>query len=218
MELEKDTLNALISYLQKHGYPPESFAVEFPIGKTGKYRADLAILDPDSKEPIALFEVKQQKTPATEAMGRRQLQLYVSALEVKSIPTYLVFVKEGIPPFEIVRISIPEDESTKSQDETATAQIPTFEILTKSGHNLVLQAKKKEHKKRVEQFTAVCLILAALILGLLIADMIGPLSISAIHLTLVVILVGLVLVPYASKIKFAGVEFERRKEEERSKK
>lgn len=76
----------------------------------------------------------------------------------------------------------------------------------------------KQHKKQFEQFKAVCLILAALILGLLIADLSGLISISAIHLALLITIIGLALAPYASKIKFAGVEFERHKEKQRRKK
>ena len=214
MELERDTLDALLSYLQEHGYPLESLAVEFPVGKDNRYRADLAVLDPDSKEPIALFEVKQQWNAATEAMGRRQLKSFVSALETKSIPTYLVFGKQGAPPFEIVRVSFQDEETAEARPPS---EIPNFDVLSKSGHNLVLQAKKREHKKRVDAFTAVCLTLAAIVVVLLIADLTHRLSISPVDLTLTVIVIGLVLVPYASKIKFAGVEFERRKEGGRTK-
>jgi hypothetical protein len=217
MELEKDTLNALISYLKEHGYPPESFAIEFPIGRKGRYRVDLAILDPDTQEPIALFEVKQQRTTSTEDMGRRQLKSYLSALEVKSIPTYLVFLRVGTPPFEIIRVYITEDEITKSQEETKSAEIPTYETLTKSERNLSALVKKKAHKRQVDQFTAVSLILAAFVIGLLISDLTGKLTISATELTLLVIFIGLVLVPWASKIRFAGIEFERLRKKEDSK-
>lgn len=217
MELEKDILTALLSYLQEHGYPPEVFAIEFPIGKKGKYRADLAILNLDSKEPIALFEIKQQRTSETEALGRRQLQSFLSTLEVKTIPIYLVFGKQGTPPFEIIRVS-PEDQKTKSQVETAPVEIPGFEILTYNERNQAFHVKKNTRKKQVDRFFTVSMILASFVLALLIADLSGRLSISAIQVILMFLFIGLVLIPWASRIKFAGIEFERLKKEERPKK
>ncbi|AHB13466.1 hypothetical protein [Dehalococcoides mccartyi] len=217
MELEKDTLNALITYLQAHGYPPEAFAIEFPIGKHRKYRADLAIIDPESREPIILFEIKQQRTPEIENMGRLQLKRYVTELEFKDIPLYLVFARTGTPPFEIVRVPASEEKETIGQKDIEGASVPPFDILSNSKRNIIFKIKKNAQKKQVDQFTATSLILAALVLGLLIADLTDRLSISAIHITLLVILVGLVLIPFASKIKFAGIEFERLKKEEKSK-
>lgn len=216
MELEKDLLNALVSYLQKRGYPIESFAIEFPVDKKGRRRVDLAILNPDTQQPIALFELKQRRTPSTETTGRRQLETYLSALEVKSIPTYLVFSRIGTPPFEIVQVSIPEEEITEAQEEAKFAEIPSYEVLVSSERNVSLPLKKKAYKRQVDGFTAVSLILAAFVFGLLIAVLRRQLSISAIELTLLVIFVGLVLLPWASRIKFAGIEFERMKKRERS--
>lgn len=210
MELEKQTLAALIRHLQEHGYPPDSFAVEFPIGK---YCADLAVIDPDAEEPIALFEIKQDRSPAIEEMGRRQLERFVSVLDAKSIPMYLVFGREGSPPFEIDRFSPAETIAVESKVQPTREKILDFEILRRSGYNLVVKAKKDVRNRQVDRFMAVCLILGAFVLALFFADISGRISISATRLTLLVIFVGLVLTPYASKIKFALLEFERLRKE-----
>ena len=216
MELEKDLLNALISYLRERGYPTESFAIEFPVDKKGRRRVDLAVLNPDTQQPIALFELKERRTPSAETTGRRQLEIYLSALEVKSIPTYLVFSRIGTPPFEIVQVSIPEEKITEAKEEVKFAGIPSYEILVNSERNASLPLKKNAYKRQVDGFTAVSLILASFVFGLLVAVLRRQLSISATELTLLVIFVGLVLLPWASRIKFAGIEFERMKKRERS--
>lgn len=216
MELEKDTLNALIAYLESHGYPPDSFAIEYSLGKTNRYRVDLAILDLELKQPIALFEIKGHRSDENEARGRQQLQTYISTLEVKNIPTYLVFLKEGTPPFEIVRVSTDQDHDIKLEREGLTNELLNFNILEKSGLNQTIEVKKKEQKKQVDSFNAISLILAAFVLALLIADLTGAVIITATRLILLAIIIGLILIPWASKIKFAGIEFERLIKEKRA--
>jgi len=209
MDLERDALNALISYLRGCGYPPESFAVEFPVDEKGRHRADLAIVSPDTHEPVALFELKHQRTALTEAAGRRQLRSLLSALEVRTIPAYLVFLREGTPPFEIVPVSMPEDEIGQLREQTVIAGVPPYDVLTSSERNVSLRVKKNAQKKQVDRFLAVSMLLAAFVLGLLIASLRRQIFFSATELILLVIFVGLVLAPWASKIKFAGLEFER---------
>lgn len=42
MELEKDVMKRFIEYLKEHGYPENSLATEYRIGK--KHRVDLVVL------------------------------------------------------------------------------------------------------------------------------------------------------------------------------
>jgi len=53
---EKDLLFSLIKYLTSHGYPEEALALEWKVGQ--KYRVDLAVIEPVTNKPIALFELK----------------------------------------------------------------------------------------------------------------------------------------------------------------
>ena len=73
MELEKDTLRALIAYLTAHGYPPESLAIEYPIGK---YRVDLAVIDLDLNE--------LEEGPILP--GSYKLEIYITESELFSLP------------------------------------------------------------------------------------------------------------------------------------
>jgi len=213
MELEKDVFNALINYLEEHGYPPESLAVEYPVGK---YRVDLAVIDPDSKEPIALFEIKQERTPANMKLGRGQLKSFLSSLEVKSIPTYLVFAKVGTPPFEIERILIEEIETTKEK-VISTEKVMDFRILQKSARNNLVAETKQKRKKTIDILTGLCLTIASILLVILLLDAFGIIFISPIHLIIGGAIIALVLIPFANKVKILGIEFERLKKEEQSK-
>lgn len=205
MELEKDTLRALIVYLTAHGYPPESLAIEYPIGK---YRVDLAVIDLDSKEPIALFEIKQERAPFTEKYGRKQLESFLKFLGTKSIPTYLVFVKDGTPPFEIERVAIEEKY-------VPSGKVLDFNILQSSSRSTLLAEIKQKRKKTVDALTAICWLMAAVLIVLLGLDAIGMLTISPVHLTIGGVIIALLLIPFASRLKIMGFEFERRSKDKR---
>lgn len=206
MEREQNTLNALIDYLKAHGYPPSSIAVEYPIGK---YRADLAVVDPDSREPIALFELKRQRTPTSEKFGRMQLASFLSALRGRTIPTYLVFGMEGDPPFEIEHITFEKEEAPSPEPEPKGVNIIDFAVLRESGSISALADKKREQKHLFDLFQVVCWLLAASVFVLVGLDFADKISITSVRLTMIGIGVALVLVPFASKLRILGIEFER---------
>ncbi len=206
MLLEKDTCKALVKYLIKHGYPPESLAIEYPIGK---YRVDLAVLDIDSKEPIALFEIKQERTSSTERFGRRQLQSFLSYLGTKSIPTYLVFAQEGTPPFEIERVLVKESQMQKDEEVIPPKEVFDFDILQKIFPNAVLAETKQKRKQSIEVLTAICLLISGILIVLLWLDAIAVLFITPIHLAIGGVIIALILIPFASRVKIWGFEFDR---------
>ena len=67
MEREESTLHRLIDYLLAHGYPEESLAIEFPIGR--RFRADIAVVDPRTRLPVAIFELKRYPMNAVDLLG-----------------------------------------------------------------------------------------------------------------------------------------------------
>lgn len=101
MELRKNTLAALVNYLIEYGYPEKSLAVQWPVGKS---KVDLAVIDLYTEEPIALFQVTGKKSVDNENMGKAQLKKYLYTLRKLNIPTYLVYSREGDPPFEVEKI------------------------------------------------------------------------------------------------------------------
>jgi hypothetical protein len=98
MELERDTLDNLISYLMKHGYPEDSFAVEYNMNN---YRADLAIIDKKMNTPLMIFEIKSKKSDQLREMGKKQLERIVG--KFPTVPMYLVYPRNAEPYFEIER-------------------------------------------------------------------------------------------------------------------
>ena len=210
-KLEPNTLKSLIMYLMEHGYPESSLSIEYPIGK---YRVDLAIVDPDIKEPVAIFEVKSRRTQQSEKYGKTQIKSYLKALKKTSVPAYLVFGSDGTPPIEIQRISF-EDEVVQNIDRKFSAEsIPDFTTLIKSKRNVKIAETTNERKEIIDLFFIVCWICGTVIAILLLSKV----QLSGSDLILLGGVIGLILLPFASKFKFLGLEFERLAKEDKSNK
>ena len=206
MELEQDTLNALVTYLIQHGYPENSMAFEWPIGR---YRVDLAIIDPDTGDPIALFEVKSQITHQSEKMGIKQLSSFWTSLNRPNIPTYLVFRSNRNPPFEIKRIDLNSYNSEEGSNYSPESILP-FTTLIGSRRNIAIEEKVEERKKILDWFWIICWIYSIGAIYLFYKDYFEAVSLSNSQITLIGVISVLTLLPFASRLKILGVEYERR--------
>jgi hypothetical protein len=206
MELEKDTLRRLIDYLKSHNYPENSFAIEY---KIGNFRVDLAIVDPETKIPILLFEIKAQKNNTQVKFGRNQLLKYLTDIGDYSIPTYLVFPKPHTPFFEIKRLHFNrQNEQTEVEivrDETEF----DFKMQKRARISERVEKNQTQTKNTIDNFKWFCWSLAFIIMALGILKKCNVLEIDATDLALGGALFGLIILPFASKLKFLGMEFER---------
>lgn len=203
MEKRGGTLRALIDYLMSHGYPPESLAIEYP---SGCRRADLAVVDPETSELVAVFELKRERNPQSEKFGRQQLRSYLREVGNPAVPTYLVFDKVGSPPFEIVRIRLGSEEEAVPPAAVAP---PDFGVLQHSRRSSVVAEKKREKRRALDAFLITCWICALACLVVLVFDVSTSFEMSEKQLVLFGSVVALILIPFARKLKILGVEFER---------
>lgn len=215
MEREKGLLVSLIEYLTAHGYPEETLVFDWKVDAT--HKVDLAVIEPTSNKPIALFELKRQNNPQTLNMAIRQLQAYAKALGDDQIPTYIVFPAEGTPPFEIffLRRSISED------NHELTAQIeriPDYSVMKSSKIRKEILEAEKKRKSTLDWFQVICFLLSIALVVLLVLEFLGKVKLTPERLVLIGAIIGLIVVPVASKLKILGVEFERYKKEDRPKK
>ncbi len=213
MEREKDLLLLLINFLLAHGYPKDSLAMEWPIGK--KYRVDLAVIDPDTNKAIALFELKRRKNDESQKMALRQLETYSKALGDEQVPTYMVFGKEGDPPFEIYHLQ--KESFEESEDQTIKIEkVPDFSLFKSSKINQSIHQTTTKRETTLNTFNIVCWLLALLVLILLLLDFLDILCIDPERLALIGAIIALIIIPFTSKLKILGVEFERLTEKKKS--
>lgn len=207
MERNINTFSSLIDFLISHGYPKESLMIEWPIDE--RYRADLAVVDPQTNKPVALFELKRKKTDASFNLAIRQLESYSNALGKEKVPLYVVFEKTGIPPFEIYYFQKDENKS----DIIKISKVPDFLVIKNTIRSKMLAKKEAEQKSTLNYFQIICWIVAFLLFILLILDFKGIILINAERLALIGAIIGLIIIPFARRLKILGLEFERLKKE-----
>jgi len=213
MERDEDLLISLINFLLAHGYPKDSLAMEWPIG--GKYRVDLAVIDPDTNKAVALFELKRKETEESLSMAYKQLLSYSKALGVETVPLYAVFGKKGDPPFNIYYL---QKEKTKERDlqPYQVKKVPDFSIFKSSKVRQAISQTAAKRATVFNWFQFVCWIMALIVAVLLALNFLKKLEISPEQLTLICVIVALIITPFASELKILGIEFKRLTERKNS--
>ncbi|MEI6610312.1 MAG: hypothetical protein WCO53_11295 [Deltaproteobacteria bacterium] len=214
MELERDTSKSLINYLLEHGYPQNSIAVEYQIGES--YRVDIAVIDPTTNVPIQLFEIKSRKNYDNIEFGKEQLKKFLSQLKNKYIPIYLVFPKSAEPFFEVERVDVTTQDKTSEQEKKAA-----FIVDYKSQRNARIAEEvvivNKDKNTTVDALKITCWISAAIIFLTEILAKIKIITLDGNDMVAFGAIVILILIPFASKLKILGLEFERLTDKENKK-
>jgi hypothetical protein len=206
MELERDTLDKLIEYLKEHGYPESSFAIEY---KIGKQRIDLAIIDPDTKIPIIVFEVKSRKNRQSIDFGKKQLESYLRSLPDSSVPAYLVFPKEEAPFFEVQRLQFDSETNKIIEESVFDKSELDFNMHKQSRISERIEKNQKDRTSTIDKFKWISWILAVIILAIGILNKLKIFTIDTTDLAILGAGIGLIILPFANKLKFLGMEFER---------
>lgn len=207
MELTKDTGKRLIQYLKDHGYPDNSIAVEYSIGE--HYRVDIAILDSEKNIPVQIFEVKAQKSKQAIEQGKKQIELYLSYLRNKLTPAYLVFPKDNAPFFEVVDVSSstkPNGDDTHIDDDGIRFNY-TAQRNARVSEEAGIVKQQQDHV--VDRFKTVCWTCALTLLVISVLAKVGMYVITSVDLAILGTILACILLPYASKLRILGFEFER---------
>jgi len=216
MVLHEDTAKSFISYLKEHGYPEESIATEYKIGNN---RIDIAVIDPKTKLPIQIFELKARKNEAIRNMGKKQLQNYLSQLDNENVPAYLVFPSDNEPGFEIesVRKSLNIDNEIVAEAQSSIISLNNR--LNYIGNRNARISEKveivsKQKGKTINALNWICWLSCPIVLIIGILNYLKVLKLTAIDISFLASVIGLLIIPFASKLKILGIELERYKKEE----
>jgi len=205
VERQESTLGRLIEYLLAHGYPEESLAIEFPIG--GKYRADIAVVDPTSRLPVAILELKRYDDERSRSLGRQQLDKFLKALGTQSVQTYLVWTTNEPPYFEIERY-VPSSQDGETEAREQIEGIP-FDIQRQSVRSGRIEEKRKKERSWRRGFIACSGSLAAILFALLGLELAGVVRFGTASLLILGGASVALLLPFYERIKFYGIELNR---------
>lgn len=203
----------LSEYLIKIGYPKDSIVYEpaFP-SKDGRrvYRPDFLIIDPITKERLALIEVKGLDRIDSESTYR-QLLTYREAIGSDTIPLFMVTPSssnDAIFPFDLYVFG--ENGDLIKSD---FALFPTFPALSAEE----VAERKSELREKKSEVTKSFEFVSRSLAGLLVAIVVSDFILAQCEITLLTTermallgaSVALVVIPYAQKFKGLGIEWEK---------
>lgn len=205
MEREEATLRALLDYLLAHGYPEASLAVEYPIG--GRYRADVAVVDPDSRLPVAIFELKRYENPQSRSLGQAQLSRLLHTLGTESVQAYLVWTTDEAPFFRIERVKSSPDREVL--DSEARIEDVPFEIQRESVRSGRIEEKRKKERRWRWGLVASSVLVGCILFAFLGMELAGVVELRTPALLLLGAACIAILIPFFERIKFYGVELQK---------
>ncbi len=160
MESELEIIKVFLDFLEaKKGYPKESLIQEMSVG--GRMRADLVIVDPETNEPLAIFECERQFDHKHSNDVLIKLTNYKNALGYPDLPSFIIS-SGGELGFRIhqyfgesVAVLIPE-------------YLPNFQSLENQSSANRKTKVKSETKETIDHFKISCYACAAII-GLILS-------------------------------------------------
>lgn len=199
-------------YLVSIGYPRDSIIYEpafLSAENESRHRPDFLIVDPRTKERLAIIEVKRSPFFQPHQVLDR-LKAYSAALGARRIPVFLVAedASNPGPPFELWMID--QEGNSRKADFSL---FPTFPALLSEEIADRKAELRREKENAVDEFKRTCWILAALLLLLVAADFIvqrwNIRILTTERMTLLGFSIALIVLPYAQKFKGLGIEFEK---------
>lgn len=200
-EREEGVLRQLIDFLIAHGYPARSIVAEYPFGKL---RPDIAIIDPTTGKPTAIFELKAQGAES-RGLALEQMATYAAAVGA-DVPLYVVTPAgrgQGIRVFKYQGPGVP----------LAEAPVPDFRLLVNRYLQEAVKANRKNQDRTTTSFKWVSWSLAAITAAVFVLDLFGRIDLDTEQLALFGAFIALVILPFVGKLKLLGVEYEALKSE-----
>lgn len=202
METDVNILVKLSKYLISHGYPEESIVFWWSI--RDKYMCDIAIIDPDSKEAIAIFELKRSRNKESENLWIYQLKQLSALSENKNLQLYLVFGSQNKDWFEIFYLT--QDNWSPKLELVPT---PNFQSIKGSSIWKRINNVLLEKNAIIDYFKYSCWMLGWILFSIIIIDVFYKPVINNERFLMLLTIVVLIILPVTKKLSILWLEFER---------
>lgn len=203
MKKESDITKQVVALLTSLGYPSDSIVLEWNV--SGRIIVDLAIIDPNTKRPIALFEIKKESSVNDINTAKEQIKSYAKAIENKTMPLFIILSKEHESFFRIFSLT----ERGGKDFLYPIEELPPFEALRNSSISKKIVQAEKVKRRTFDIFWVICWLLSGTVITLLICDFKGIIKLTPERLGIIAIVSGLIILPFTRKLNILGLEFER---------
>ena len=214
MELQRNTANAFINYLIKHGYPKESIVTEWGYEN---HRIDIAILDQRLETPVAIYEIKGNKNSNSFRQGLNQLNRFMKFLKYP-VEVGLVFPKPTSPYFEFVNLSGKLDEleikDLNVEDLDLDVAPISYDNLKNSIEPKLRNRIKQKKEKKLDVFNYLCWILAIITSIFLGLESFNLITITHERMIIYGVIFFLIILPFYGEFKFGDLALKRESKHE----
>lgn len=198
-------------YLVSLGFPPDSIIYEpafRPSVDGRRYRPDFAVLDPKTREPLAIIELKGTTDQSRLQSALQQVRWYTNQLQNPSIRAYVATTSSGSEVFDFYQAG--EDGKLKKVDSLFVEAASLASASTAERREILAEKKKRT----IDSFFVVCYVAAAAALLIAIGDFLlglrGVTVLTPARLILLGSTAGLLIIPFLQKFKALGIEIERK--------
>jgi hypothetical protein len=195
--------------LLEKGFPPESIIYDPSMYSSGTgivYTPDFLIVDPLTKEFLAIIEVKSKQVDLSHA--RNLLERYKKSLGATRAATFVVTGSEDVPE----KIAIFKSSSQNVTDEVETNLLPNFQALQVNNVAGKKTEIKTDQDKTIRNLRATGVFLSIFLFAVTVSDFILSLRniqlLNTERITLLGAVIILLLIPFFQKFKGLGLEWE----------
>jgi hypothetical protein len=209
--MESKVEKEFFQYLIEMGFPKSSIVFEpafLALSDGRKYRPDFALLDPNTKEILAIIELKERDDSETLRRGILQILNYVTSLRAKGVRGYVVTPSTTGEKFNFYTFT--EDAKPK---QVATSSFLEFDSLASARQAEKQESLAEEKKETIDQFSKICNSTAAFSILIVVTDFVGSRFdikiLTTERMAMIGVAIALVIIPYVEKFKGLGIEIDR---------
>ena len=213
MELHKNTTNAFIDYLKKHGYPEDSIITEWG---DNKHQIDIAILDEDINYPVAIYEIEGKRNMNSLIQGLAQLKKIQSFIGYP-VETGLVFSTDTEPYFEVFKtndyLEIKEEKEIINRFFHGTVNKDDkpidYKIISNSAEPKINKTLSTRKNRYLDWYKFISWFFCSVLIVLLIIENLGYINFTIERLIVMGVIIVVALIPFFSEIKIGDVSLKR---------
>lgn len=207
---DRAVLDRLVEHLVQQGYSRHDIFIQ---PRMGEAQPDVVLVDPRTRAPIAVVEVNDRlEDPGDVGAAGADL---LEAVEGQEGQVRLFIAQQEGERFGFLEIIPHPKGGLWSFSSERVDEFPRSPAVVEGARASVLAAVSKERRRTFDGFKAACWGLALLTLLVGVADATGRFELSPTRLALLGVVIALVVIPFAGKLKVLGVEFERLQKLER---
>ncbi|MBE6376826.1 MAG: hypothetical protein E7050_10215 [Lentisphaerae bacterium] len=218
MDRHSQTLNLLINYLKRNGFPDNAISIEW--GTKRKWVVDLAIMAKEYDTPVSIFEIRALKSQESIKRGIDSLKRAVTLLEL-TVSCYIVFCNKTGDDVEIFNVTDNVYNGTNIDFNNFNNPEFTCEVINFEAMQLGIEAKSREHNKQIqekkqEKLDRYCFwLLPFYCIIVMLLDWLKIYTITYERLLVHGAFLVLNLLPFFKEISLAGVLLKRNPDEEK---